>query len=486
MTAVIIPIVAAVVGATAASLAAFLRDRARPTIVVDEIRRSPNVIPDDSVVLPQLELISDCDDSPFLAVDQLPDKPQGTQYVAFLDSLLEQIDNALDRLPRIEAAGAELSRCVTRQDFPYLDSFFTRQQKLVSSFVIGAAIRGEFQYDPAPNGSWSLGLAQLAEAMSQGGLPAAAPRLDDRLPGARAPVQQAVASVGHGQPDGHRELADDGSPQCFRDTVADVSAGGVRLRLPGWRHDLFVDPDGDFVIPLSGPRNLVFPASNVPSARRGEGRAVAAWIAAAFGSRNRDDLLTLAQFLSHARERYSDRLVDLRRRILEERTQFERLVIRGTIANSGGSSFSITNRGRLFIRLQGKRYTADDGERAVVRYPSDEELPLRVALDHGKDKRSFDEPLLVEPGSVVRFVAASTTPIPRLACADVLIASMAGGDRTCYVGLNGAARGQRRVLRRKRSSQFGYYYSGDQPFLDYREDVTIPPKGRRGLRQLAA
>jgi hypothetical protein len=445
--------------------------------VVSEVGISTRVIPDDTTVLPQFELAADCDESPFLDHQDLAARPKEREYVQFLESALDQIETAIEGLPRIEETGKELSLRVSRRDFRHLESVFTRQWRLIWPILVGAVARGEFSYEngdsPPDPATWPIILDRLARSDES--------ILTVVIPAEGAPRKQLPAGLEDSKESEEGGTSGSSSTKIIAPTVSineivESSADGLRIRPPGL-DEVIIDKDGDLIIPLSGPRNMLFTWQGIP-AKETELRSFATRTAAAFLTKDVNDLLALSQFLIDVGETYRSSLNSLQLKLTKERMQFERLVVRGTVANRGGSPFSITNWARVFVQLEGHSYTTSDseGRPSLKPYPRDEYIDVRIAEDRGEGSESFESPILVQPGSVVRFVAASGTPIRNLSYAEVLIKAMDGGDRKCYVGINGAIPGQRYAALAAQRDQLGFYYSKEQPFRDYRANPTIPPK----------
>jgi hypothetical protein len=201
----------------------------------------------------------------------------------------------------------------------------------------------------------------------------------------------------------------------------------------------------------------------------------------AIAYRRSDDIEAIVRFLLSARPRYEPRLLELRRGIEQELETHHRLLVKGQVSNTGGSSFSITNKGRIFIETKGylHTYTDDDGNRQQLRVPEDTHVDIlvrdaQITYDSAQvpaqapypTQGPYDSPISVASGEVKRFVAVSEQRIKDIDPRGILTGAFKGGDRDFYMGvltiLPGAA-----PLQPK--------YAGRQIFRDWKTENYIPP-----------
>lgn len=448
----LIPIGAALVGAITAALAAQYLRRARPIIIIDEISRSPDAPPRPSTAVPDLELAAACREVGFIS--ELPDQPDKriteAEYVEWIHTALEQADSAMDGLPAIHRTAVKLNDCLQRGDFGGFGETFSKELFRTWPLLLGGYRKGEISLDDLP------------------------PAPLDKAPAA-SPVNE-----------NNQELFVESTLDKFPDVRSEIvpDANVIIFSHPSWDRQVVQDKEGELLIAQNGPRNLIFPWTLASPSQQPKAKAFAMRMAVSFAANNVADLQHLANFLLNFEQRERPQLESLRGRLQAELHRYERIVIKGNIANRGGSPVTVISAGRLFIGMAG--YSFADDKRMLKLHPTDEEIEMVVGAERPEADPLFDSPITVDAGDVARFVATSVTRIQDLRYADILLGAMTSGERKAYFGAM-LVSPQRRILRRSRSrSQFTPTYTDPQPFRDSAAEIRVPSRPREGLRGFLA
>ena len=452
---VVIPIATALVGVLATALLAQYFRLARPIIMIDEISRSPDTTPRQTNVVPNLGLAAACEESE-LITDFLP--PNQTtriseeEYVTHLHSALEQAETAMEGLPAVHDAAQALNDCLQRSDYDEFEATFSREFLRLWPSIVGANRRGDFTYSAPPP-------TPLAEG------PTVLPPQD--------PEQEPAPA------DPHSLASYPGVQIDFNS-----SARSVVFEHPSWEHEIVLDAEGEFLIPLRGPRNLAFLWGLFASPpQKPRAQELAMRTAVSFAARYYPDLQQLANFLLKVEQRDRKTLQSLRQDLEEELRGYERIVIKGNIANKGGSPVTVTNVGRLFIGLAG--YSLADGTRTLKPLTADENIEMVVGAERPDTEPLFDSSVTIDAGEVTRFVAASATRMQELRYGEALLGLMTSGERRCYLGTMIVSPRSKRFRRTRAQSQLTAIYTDPQPFRDSTTDIEVPvrpPGGFSGRR----
>jgi hypothetical protein len=444
----LVPIGAAIAGAVAAALAAQYFRRARPIIIVDEISRSPDTAPRPSTAVPDLELATACLESGFPAefLDQQQEKRiTEAEYVKWIRTALEQAENALDGLPALHRAAIRLNDSLQREDFNEFEATFSRELLRVWPSLLVGYRKGELRFDgppPAP-----LSDPPTASPVKEGDQEFWVTNTLDKLPNVRTEVVP--------------------------------NANVIVLSHSRWNKQVVQDKDGELIIAQTGPRNLAFPWTWASPSQQPGAKALATRIAVSFAATYVSDLQQVVNFLLKVEQRDHPMLESLCARLKAELHKYERIVIKGNIANRGGSPVTVTTAGRLFVGMAGYSFT--DDARTLKSHPTDEEIEMVVGAERPEAEPLFDSPITVDAGDVKRFVATSAIRLQGLRCADILIGAMTSGERKAYLGTM-VVSPERPLLRRSRSrSQFTATYTDPQPFRDSAAEVRVPPRQTGGL-----
>ena len=131
--------------------------RARPQLIPTSIRLSSDVIPDDSVVEPNSDLLALCAEHPYMPTPPFVGigKVDERDYVDFLSSALETARSyVLVRLPAIARRAEQLQSKLGADDFEGVARIWAREWAELWTAVEGSYVRQEFQLSPerAPEG----------------------------------------------------------------------------------------------------------------------------------------------------------------------------------------------------------------------------------------------------------------------------------------------------------------------------------------------
>jgi hypothetical protein len=452
--AIIIPLAAAVIGAIAAALVTQFVRRPKPAVIIDELSRSPDVTPHRAGAVPNLDLSAACADSEFISTELFlarPDERIGEKkYVERIHAILDQAEIASEGLPAITTAARALNDCLQRSDHAAFRSTFSREfQRLWPSLIVGY-VRGKFSYQspgPSPLG----GEANHSQQSIEGTEP--------------------QSSINH-------PLA-----QCQGvESRSNVESRSMEFAHPDWEHIIIQDMEGEFFIPMPGPRNMVFPWRFVSAAQLVRAQAFALRTAVSFASSYRQDLQEVTNFLLTVEEENRALLESLQAQLEEELKLYERIVVKGFIANSGGSPVTVTNSAKLFIQLAGYSFT--DHDRALKSLAGDREIEMVVGADREEVDPAFDSAITVPGGSVARFAATSKKRIQDLPDPRILVRAMTGGERKCYLGTMTVSQSRSRFRRSRSRPRLGPAYTEPQPFRDSATEVQVPRRERSRLEKV--
>lgn len=441
--AIAIPIVAALVGAVAATALAHFFRRSRPALIIDELSRLAEIAPLSIGVAVNSDLVTACKESEFVASRPFSvqrDSWSEKDYITAVESALEDVENAIKGLPAVTEVARTLSDCLQREDYDgFLYQFSRDLWRLWRPLLMGR-IRGEFTYQsmqPVPL------LSQEEDQPSE---------VDDRVTLVVRPLA------------GYEGV-----------TTAASESGEREYSHPEWSENISEDREGDFWIPLEGPANVLFQWKDFVSAAQAlRGRAFAMRTAVSFASRYVPDLRDIANFLLSFEQRKLPELESLELRLRDELRQYERVVIKGFVANKGGSPVTVTDSGRLFVALYGYSFT--DEHRALKSIAGDHEIDMCIGAERDDEDPAFGSAITVDAGGVSRFVAVSRKRIKDLPDAGVVMKAFTGGERECYLGTMVVSQGSRLSGRRRTRSQFRPTYTAPRPFRDSADEVQVPPR----------
>jgi hypothetical protein len=372
-------------------------------VIIDEITLSASPAPKGTVAIPNLRLAARCEDSEFVTVELGPrDAITETEYVDRLRKALAEVKTAGGDLPALHQVATELNDCLQRGDYMEYAEVFSRESPRIWPSLISARARGEFGYqgEGPPPLNWEKATRVAVN-------------------GANGPVDPYDLTT-------HSKVAVEKTP--LRDRV---------LRHESWANDILIDADGEFVMPIDGPRDLFFPWTDVPSGQRAKAYVFALRTAVAVAAKCDNDLQQVTSFLLKVNKQHASTLKDLRTRIEKELDRYDRLVVKGIIANMGGSPVSVTNTANLFVALSGQTFTETlDGEKSITqKHPRDEAIKMCLGSEGANKTFDFESSLTVEGKTVTRFIASSTESVMHLSSAAALLPAMMGGNRKCYLGV---------------------------------------------------
>lgn len=371
-------------------------------IIIDEIGLSASPTPQATVAVPNLELAALCDDSEFVNVELGPREPiDEAVYVDRLRKALDEVKTARADLPALDAVAKSLSECLQLNEFGQYAETFSRESTRIWPSLISARGRGGFSYcgEGPPPVNWE----QAARRASNGAKRTANPHDLTTYAG----------------------VATEETPR--KDTV---------LRHKKWASDIIIDANDEFVMPIDGPRDLGFPWTDVKSGQRAKAYLFAMRTAVAIAAEYRPDLEQLTAFLRKVKQGHAPKLEELQTKLEGELKHYDRVLVKGIIANRGGSPVSATNTAKLFVYLAGQSFSEKlgDGKSRSQEHKKDVALKMRLGSDDPGSKHDFESSLTVEGKTVTRFIASSTEPVSALPYGRALLAAMTGGDRECYLG----------------------------------------------------
>jgi len=443
-----IPIAAAVLGAITAGLVSQYIRRSRPILIVDELARSPDMTPHTAGAVPNLDLAAACGDSEFIpsevSLATHDERVSEKEYVERLHAVLDQTEISIEGLPAITDVARSLSDLLQRADYSAFQSTFGREfLRLWPPLIVGYA-RGRFHYHTA--GPSPLSLPPETDP----------PETDDT----------ALNHSGLAQYDGVVSRSN-------------VESKSTEFRHDDWEHTIVQNFEGDVFIPLAGPRNLMFPWRYVSVAQQANAQVFALRTAVSFASNYTPDLQEITNYLLSIEEESRPLLESLQAGLEEELRQYERIVVKGFVANRGGVPVTVTNAARLFVELSGYSFTDED--RILKSHGGDQEIEMVIGADREDADPAFDSAVTVSGGSVARFAATSKKRLQDLPDPEILVRAMTGGERKCYLGTMTVSQGRSRIGRSRSRSQLVPVYTERQPFRDSASDVQVPPRGPGGI-----
>jgi hypothetical protein len=443
-TTFVAPIVAAGSSLLTAGLG-YLRRRARPVIIIDEITLSASPTPQSTVALPNFELAALCADSEFVTVELGPREPlDEAEYITRLRKALDETRTASSDLPTLHQVAGALNDCLQREDYLDYAELFSRESPRLWPSLTSARGRGSFRYegDGPPPDIWR----NHGEPSSNSG-------------------QQTTGDINHLAD--HEEVMVTDTPT--KDRVLDHDS---------WTSQIVIDSDGEFIMPIDGPRDLGFPWTETNSGQRARVYAFAMRTAVAVAAEHKADLQQLTSYLLKVEKEHSATLERLEAKLKAELKKYDRLVVKGIIANRGGSPVSATNTANLFVGLVGQPFTETaDGRTRSQTHPKNVEVDMRLGAERLGGEIDFESSLTVERKSVMRFIASSSEPVDNFSYAPALLAAMTGGERECYLGalVVSPRSWWARVLQNRRSD-FTPCYTDLQNFKDSESGIRVPPR----------
>ncbi len=448
-----VPLVSVLFGSLLTAWIGYLIRRARPVVIIDEITLSASPAPKGTVAIPNLRLAARCEDSEFITVELGPrDAITETEYVDRLRKALAEVKTAGGDLPALHQVAIELNDCLQRGDYIEYAEVFSRESPRIWPSLISARARGEFGYHG--KGPPPINWKQASRAA---------------VNGANEPIDPYDLTI-------HSKVAVEKTP--LRDRV---------LRHENWTNDILIDADGEFVMPIDGPRDLFFPWTDVPSGQRAKAYVFALRTAVAVAAKCDNDLQQVTSFLLKVNKQHASTLKDLRTRIEKELDRYDRLVVKGIIANMGGSPVSVTNTAKLFVALSGQTFTENlDGEKSITqKHPGDEAIKMCLGSEGANKTFDFESSLTVEGKTVTRFIASSTESVMHLNSAPALLPAMTGGNRKCYLGVMIVS--PRRLIDRllRDQTNFTPCYSSSLDFSNSESELHVLDREARRWRNRA-
>lgn len=447
------PLLAVILGSLLTAWIGYLIRRGRPVVIIDEITLSASPTPNSAVAVPNLRLAARCKDSEFVTVDLGPRVAIGeTEYIDRLRKALAEVKTASDDLPALQKVAKELNGCLQRNDYEEYAEVFSRESPRIWPSLISARARGEFAYrgEGPPPINWAT-----------------------------------VSSMATDNP---TETIDPYDLTANSTVAVEKTPCDDRvLRHTAWANDILIDAEGEFIMPIDGPRDLGLPWTKVQSSQRAKAYVFALRTAVAVAAKCKDDLQQVTTFLLKVDREHSSKLKDLRMRLGRELDRYDRLVVKGIIANMGGSPISATNKAELFIDLSGQAFTEKVGDdKSMSReHPKDEAVRMCLGAEGPERKYDFESSLTVEGKTVSRFIASSTEPVTQLSYAPALLGAMTGGDRKCYLGAMIVSPPGFFSKLFRGGTNFTPCYSAHLGFRNSESDLRVPNRESRQLRNRA-
>src|SRR5215203_131166 len=399
--------------------------RARPAILVDQLTFSNPANSRDDII-PNIPLISDLQNEPFIEGNLkrgalVPEN----EYVEQLKSALKQLDDLINYvLPSAKNAGEELRRELAADDYVSLEKVWSQHQRDI----------------------WRL----LAEAIN----------FDDFHYTTVAPSNQTPKLP---------------RPARFNPSknAQTVSPGVNPVVEPDSYNPIDFDSNSRFLsVRVSDDMRIYFDLSRFEGPKEEVGKEFAARTAKALWYSYRPDIAEAVNFLWNAQEKYETRLRTLRQAIGQELEKHQRLLIQGQVNNTGGSTFSVTNKCKAFIKRDGYAYTYTDGNgnRQEVKYRHDVHIDVLLGdAQKASDPKSdaYDSPIPIAPGEVKRFVAVSKQRIKEIDQRGGVRRAFEGAQQPFYLGvLTVPSTGEKPLPE----------YSEVQQFRNWEKETDIPPK----------
>lgn len=400
-------VLGAVIGATAGAWYARRLSRAQPTILVDSLEIVNSMRPTDEVT-PNISLISAVEGEPLLQV-QLPRaaKVNESEYVEKLKVTLKQLAELSNYLlPSAHRVGERLRDHLATADYKSFQKTWAQEQTNIWTLLAQAAALGDFTYSPKP------------ESNQEG----------------PSNVREAVISPSTGN-----------SPE------ADQSAST--------QDPITVQNYNDaWIVSLEEHRKIYCTYGALNLATYSEQKKLESFArrtAFSLAYPDRNDIEEIVRFLVNAQSNYEPRLRELRQDIERELELHHRILIKGQVSNVGGSPFSVTNRGKIFINTKGYHYsyTETNGSIKQKEYPEDMYIDILVGKtpmvnDHANQSQTsasqgntltevaaYDSPISVGPGEVKRFVAVSERRFKEIDHSGILQNVFDGAERAFYMGI---------------------------------------------------
>ncbi|HSK49805.1 MAG TPA: hypothetical protein VK889_04840 [Solirubrobacterales bacterium] len=442
MLPVLIPLLTAVVGAVlSAALAQYYR-RARPVVIIDEISRSPDVTPGETIAPVNQDLAAAGESWLDFGVKPLEaDKPTLSEvaYVSQLKAILSGVEGVIEGLPAITKSAEGLDGFLQRGEHAEFEALFSVEINTLWKLLLGAHRKGEFEYSGTP--------------------PAPLSEMSEEREGGTRETPRLTAYPGT-------------TSEYNRDIGTSV------IRHPAWTKQIVYDSEGDFLIPLPGSRNLYLPWSLVTVSQRPKAFAFSMRTAIAFASFHKEDLQELTNYLLKVERQNRVPLEAFRAQLENELRLYDRIVVKGNIANRGGSPVTVTTDGCLFVALAG--YSSSSDKRTLKLHPANEEIEMAIGSDRPGEEPGFESSMTIPEGSVTRFISTSVSRIHSLENAEVLQGLMTSGERSCYLGamIVSPRRGLFRSV--QPDSQFSPTYTDPRPFRDSAVGTRVPPRPESG------
>lgn len=212
------------------------------------------------------------------------------------------------------------------------------------------------------------------------------------------------------------------------------------------------DKEEGISVALQGPRNIWLPLEGIPKMQKDTVTKLGMRIARAFGFEDQQEIQALCRAMTGVLQVHLDEADRIRDDVKKSIEHHERIVVEGVVSNSRGSAFSISNRAKLVVMLDG--YT--DSKNNTVAGDVEIELKLgtvsNMTASSGHDETTgkirftssiegFDEivPInfstmpLVNEGQSHRFASVSSSKISNLPQSQALRDAFNGADRRAYL-----------------------------------------------------
>ncbi len=240
----------------------------------------------------------------------------------------------------------------------------------------------------------------------------------------------------------------------------------------------------EVVIDMPGPYRVALGFINASGVKDSKLESAGKRLANAIKYRNRSDLLIAIQGIRTIAEDRLVRVKELADKVAQELEPHKRFVIEGTVANSGRTSFSVSNLCKMVIAMKG--YPSSGGTDELqddVEILLDLGVPsaakaLEVYVNTDKETYSgvqgekgidYSTPLLVQSGQSQRFTCVSNTATS-LPLSVELLQAFKGGNEDCYIALSSI---------RNRRRQFAVMYSRRVKFRDLARAADLPRQPSR-------
>ncbi|MFJ8717973.1 hypothetical protein ACIRD9_33195 [Streptomyces violaceus] len=176
----------------------------------------------------------------------------------------------------------------------------------------------------------------------------------------------------------------------------------------------------------------------------------------------KSDLLAAATALKEQIKVHKDKVTSLRTTLWENRAPYLRLVIDGTISNTGRTPFSIANQAKLIAKVAG--HPTSKGS-----VPHDAEISFHVGIQKVRDEgmglwhaeREYidsESPISVAPGTSVRYICVADNHLSEEESSPSLQETFDGGNSNAVLILG--------IITRRRHKKFRPLSSGDMLFRD--------------------